>query len=315
MTFRSPQETGITTRVGCFDGTGVNYLTPNNGIFFESDGTPSWNIAKNGSTVETVTQANWNIDPLDGTGPSGVTLDLTATQILIIDFEWLGVGRVRVGFVIEGLVYYCHYFNHSNDPSFTSVYMSTPNLPLRYDIQGDGANDAGSLQHICSTIISEGGQQKTGVLRSVDTGSTHIDANTVNLIYAVKGIRLRSTHLDVTVIPESFSLISETADDFRWSLCLNPTIANTFTYSGLGDSSVEHATGVGGATPNTISDEGTVIASGYASATQLAVAEALNTALKIGSQIDGTPDELVLAVTPLSANADIQGALTFRELL
>lgn len=310
MTFQGSQTAGLTKRVGLFDGTGTNNLTPNNGIFFETDGSVDWKIAKNGTTTETASQSSWNVDKLDGTGASGITIDFDDTQILVIDFEWLGVGRVRVGFVVDGLVYYCHYFNHANN-GFSSVYMSTPNLPLRYDIQTDGTT-GGTIDHICSTVISEGGQQKTGILRSADTGSTHVDADAVDTIYAVVGIKLKTSYKDITVIPESFSIISETNDDFRWSVCLNPTIAGTFTYSDLTNSAVQVATG---ATANTVSDEGTVLASGYASTETQSASENLNTALRIGSTIGGTLDELVLCVTPLSANADIQGALNFRELL
>ena len=122
-------------------------ITPKDGIFFEADGDVSWNICKNGTITESVPQSAWNVDPLDGTGASGITLNLSAAQIAIIDYQWLGVGRVRTGFVIDGLPYYVHYFNHSNNPTFKSVYMSTPNLPIRYDIQTDGTN-AGSLDHI-----------------------------------------------------------------------------------------------------------------------------------------------------------------------
>lgn len=311
MSFRSPQNTGVTTRVGCFDGTSTNNMTPKNGIFFESNDSVSWNIAKNGTLTETALQANWNVDKLDGTGPSGVTLDLTATQIMIIDYEWLGVGRVRVGFVIDGRAHYCHYFNHSNDPTFTSVYMSTPNLPLRYDIQGDGSNDAGTLAHICSTVISEGGQQKTGILRAVDTGVTHLDID-ADEPTAIVGIRLKSTHLDLTVIPESVAVINEQNDDFRWSLCLNPTYSSGVTWSNLSNSGVQKGLG---SVANNITDEGVVIASGYASVDTQTVNQQLNTALKIGSTIAGAADELVLVVTPLSAGADIQGSLNFRELL
>lgn len=312
ITFQGSQTTGLTKRVGLFNGTGTNNLTPNNGIFFETDGSVSWNIAKNGTTTETVTQSNWNVDPLDGTGPSGITLDFNATQIAIIDFEWLGVGRVRVGFVIDGLIYYVHYFNHANDPTFTSVYMSTPNLPLRYDIQTDGTT-AGDFDHICSSVMSEGGIEKTGVLRVADTGSDHVDASTANTIYAVVGIRLKTNYLGITVIPEAISMVNENNDDFRWSLCLNPTVNGTFTYSDLTDSAVQTATG--SVNNNTVSDENIVISSGYASIDTLSTDAQLQTALKIGSQIDGTRDELVLCVTPLSGGADIQGSLNFRELL
>jgi hypothetical protein len=315
MTFHSPQATGVTSRVGIFDddGTGTN-LTPNNGVFFECDGTLAFKIAKNGSIAETATQANWNIDKLDGTGKSGITLDITSTQIMVIDYEWLGVGRVRCGFVIDGLIYYVHNFNHANDSSFTSVYMSTPNLPLRYSIETDGTT-ASHIDHICSTVISEGGAEQTGILRSIDTGTTHIDADAANTTYAVKGMKLKDAYKDITVTPEFFSMINEQTGGFRWSLCLNPTIAGTFTYTDVTNSAIQEATG---ATANTVSDEGLVIDSGYETGsvqTRAGSDRKFVTSLRMGSDIDGTKDEVVLCVTPLTASQDIQGALTFRELL
>ncbi len=310
FTFRMPDATGVTMRAGIFSGTGTNNLTPLNGIWFENDGgTLSWNIAKNGSTTETATQSNWNVDPMDGTGPSGLTLDMDACQIGLVDIEWLGVGRCRCGLVIAGVPYYTHYFNHANDSTFTSVYMSTPNLPIRYDIQSDGTS-AGELDHICSTVISEGGLELTGVLRSADMGTTHIDANTAGTTYAMVGIRLKSSYLDISVLPEYFSILSLTNDSFRWSLRLNPTVAGTFTYADITDSACQYATG---ATTNTVTG-GTVFDSGYGSLAT-AVDRKFQTSLRIGSDIAGTVDELVLCVTPVSSNADYLGSLTFRELL
>jgi hypothetical protein len=314
MTLYSPQVEGITSRIGIFDDDGSgNNLTPNNGIFFECNNALSWNVAKNGSITETITQTNWNVDKLDGTGVSDITLDMSDVQILIIDYEWLGVGRIRVGFVIDGLIYYCHYFNHANN-GFSSVYMSTPNLPLRYSIESDGTNGS-QLDHICSTVISEGGIEQTGILRSIDTGTTHVDADTANTTYATVGLRLKDTYKDVTVLPEFFSMINEQSQDFRWSLCLNPTIAGTFTYADVTNSAIQKATG---ATANTVSNEGTVLDSGYIRATNQgggSTGRKFVTSLRVGSQIDGTKDELVLCVTPLAANADISSSLTFRELL
>lgn len=311
QTFHAPQVTGATMRVGAFDGTGTNYLTPNNGIFFEINNTsPSWNIAKNGSTTETYTQSNWNYDPLDGTGPSRLTLDLDGALIAIIDYEWLGVGRVRVGFVIGGIIRYVHYFTHSNIASFTSVYMSTPNLPLRYSIETDGSAIA-SLDHICSTVISEGGVQETGILSSVNTGTTHLDANTADQKYALLGIRLKTAYSDVTVYPEAMTMISETNDDFKWTLELNPTIAGTFNYNDITNSALQYAQGV---TANTVTTAGSLIDSGFAKS-NASLDRRINTTLRMGTLIDGTRDTLVLTVTPLSSNADIQGSLTYRELL
>lgn len=81
-------------------------------------------------------QSAWNVDKLDGTGASGITVDPTKSQIFVFDFEWLGVGRVRTGLVVDGKIYYFHYFSHANVTNV--VYMSTPNLPLRYELENDG---------------------------------------------------------------------------------------------------------------------------------------------------------------------------------
>jgi hypothetical protein len=310
MTYHSPQATGVTARIGCFDGTGTNNLDPNNGIFFETDGTLSWNIAKNGTITETATQANWNVDPLDGTGRSGITLDPSDTQILIIDFEWLGVGRVRVGFVIDGLIYYVHNFNHANN-DFDSVYMSTPNLPLRYDIQTDGTT-ASHIDHICSTIMSEGGVEKTGILRAVDMGDAYVTGYGTANSYALLGIRLKSAYNDISVIPESLSILLGTNDSFIWRLQLNPTVAGTFTYNDLTDSSVQYAVG---ALTNTITTPGLVIASGGGSTQTRSASADLLTALRIGSTIAGVRDELVLTIRPLSTNLGVWASASFRELL
>lgn len=315
MTFHSPQQDGVTARIGAFDGVGANYLTPNNGIFYECDGELSWNICKDGTIEERVTQDQWNVDKLDGTGKSGITLDMEGPQILFVDFEWLGVGRVRVGFVIDGLIYYVHYFNHSNDSTFDSVYMSTPNLPLRYSIESDGSG-AGHIDHICSTVISEGGQEKTGVLRSVETRNTY--SNTLGggtgSKHALCGIRLKSTHLDVTVVPEDISIVIDSNDSFKWELHLNPTINGTWTYSDLANSSVQSAQ-VGAATNNTITADGIIVARGGGSDRVRATSDQLATALRIGSTIDGTADELVLVIGLLTNNQTVWGSLDFRELL
>lgn len=319
MTFYCPQTSGTTKRIGIFDGIGTNNLTPNNGVFFSTDGDISWNIAKNGTTTESVSQVNWNIDTLDGSGdegnPSGVEYIPNSTQILIIDFEWLGVGRVRAGFVIDGIIRYVHYFNHANNPSFTSVYMSSPNLPLRYDIQSDGTAGC-ELNHICSSVVSEGGVEENGILRSVDTGATHIDASTAGTTYAILGIRLKTTYNDITVLPEYFSMIDEQGNAFRWSLQLNPTIAGTFSYSDVTNSAVQLATGVAA---NTVSSEGLLIDSGYVGSGGVNAgagsSRQFNTSLRMGSTIAGVSDELVLCITPLGSNSDVQASLTFRELL
>lgn len=225
-------------------------------------------VRKNGSDTA-ISQSSWNIDRLDGSGgsanPSGITLDFKKAQIFVIDFEWLGVGAVRFGFVIDGIIYYCHEARHSN--SSTSVYMSTPNMPLRYEVTANtastftkrigyfdnGPTNAGSgnglyfewtgswttsstLTQICTTVISEGGrdvvgyQRSAGRLTSAGTWSPGFATGAVlgaATMFPIVAIRLRSTAFGISVSPISFNVVCNTTADMFYALLLNPTITGT----------------------------------------------------------------------------------------
>jgi len=294
--------TGITRRIGQFN--------TNNGLFLE-DSAGTYRFVRrtytSGSPADNaVAQSSWNIDKLDGTGASGITIDFSKTQILVIDYEWLGVGRARMGFVIDGKIYYAHEFLNAN--SLDVVYMSTPNLPLRVEITNSGAGAASSLEHICASVISEGGQQQNGILRHVDSGS--ISSLSSGTTYAMIGIRLKSGYIGADVLLENLSAIASTKDDqAHWEIKLNPTVAGTFTYSDQTNSAVQIATG---AVTNTVTG-GTDIDGGYFSTT-VSVNSTVPNARRLGASIAGTVDEFVLCVKPITNNITVQGSLTWREL-
>ena len=297
--------TNLISRIGACDGT--------DGLYFEQSSSGLKVAIRKNSSNKEILQNDWNEDKLDGTGPSGITVDPTKMQIFVIDYQWLGIGRVRFGIEIDGQIIYCHKENHSN--SQTSVYMSHPNLPIRYEIISSGGT--GDLVQVCSTVISEGGYDPTGVLRTHSTGSTHVDASTANQIYPILGIRLKSTHSQASTQLSAMSAISETADDFRWIISMNPTITGTFAYTNLDSTSATQiATGT---SANQVTNLGTVFLEGYASTgavgnSQTARESQLKNVLSLGTAIDGTRDEIVLSVMPLGADSDIQAALTWREI-
>ena len=307
----------VVKRVGYFNSSTVApYNTSYDGIYLEQDGGTQSIVQSKSGTASSIAQASWNIDPMDGTGPSGVTIDWSKSQILFIDFEWLGVGRVRVGFVVDGNIYYAHEFLNAN--GITSVYMTSPNHSVRYEIRSTGG--VGSLRHICSSVASEAGSEALGRVQSVNTAGTHLDASTENTTYALIGIRLKSTHFDsVLRILDEAVQIQTTSHQAIWSLYYNPTVAGTFTYSPITNSSVEVATGV---TANTVSG-GTLLASGFVESAGSkdggagSFVGSIDNALRLGASIDGTPDEFVLAVTPIagSSNVEVEGSLTWRELV
>lgn len=169
MTFvGAPSATGLAQRVGYFDD--------DNGIFFEQEGGENRMVRRtntSGSPVNNnVRQSDWNLDPLDGSGESGIVLDPSKSQIWFMDMEWLGVGRVRTGFVIDGKYYYAHEFNNAN--SLDKVYIRTGELPVRYEIEGGSAlASLASLSTICATVVSEGGiELESGFPFSIGRGTT-----------------------------------------------------------------------------------------------------------------------------------------------
>jgi hypothetical protein len=307
------QATGITKREGVFDES--------NGLFLEDNGTNYGFVRRTnvtGTPVDNRTaQSSWNIDKMDGTGISKITLDFTKTQILAMDYEWLGVGRVRMGFVVDGLIYYAHEINNAN--KLDVVYMSTPNLPLRSEISNDGTGKASSIVQICSTVVSEGGQNPLGQVRRASTNGTHVDCNVENTIYAILGIRLKSNYIGETVDILSAAIQLQTGNhQVEYIIKYNPTVAGTFAYVGETNSGVEIARG---ALANTVTG-GIDIGGGFAESGGQQAGNSgsddsnISNALKLGSNINGTVDTIVLCARPIggSTNVDVEGSITWREL-
>lgn len=285
--------TGIKSRLGLFDD--------DNGLYLEYDAGNVYLVRRTyagGSASDNrVVQSSWNIDKMDGTGPSGITIDFTKTQIFFMDFEWLGVGRVRYGFNINGISYYVHELYNANN--LTSVYMSTPNLPLRYQIINDGTGAASTMDCICSAVISEGGKEDIGTNLHVSTGTTVITA-AKDQNNALLGIKLKSAYKGCTIDILDTGIYCSSIDAYEWKLILNPTVNGTFTYNDITNSPLQSA--IGNGTTNSVTG-GTVLVGGYGTSKTAADTNALKNLIKLGSSINGTMDTLVLCVYPLGANA------------
>ncbi len=175
-------QSNIQQMVGLFDDS--------NGIFFRMNGTqPEMIIRKAGIDTEIVAQPSWNLDKFDGSGPSGIALDFTKSQILVIDYQWLGVGRVRIGFSVGGRIYYTHEFAHVN--SLTGPYLFQPSLPVRWEIKNTAGTTIGSsLMCICYGVYIEGNDLETGFNHSVSNGTSSVtldaDPNSIKGVLAIK---------------------------------------------------------------------------------------------------------------------------------
>ena len=307
----SPAKTNLRQRVGYFGVDNGMYLELVDSTlnFVERslvDGTPV--------TETRVPQSAWNGDKLDGTGVSGFTLDITKAQILWMDFEWLGVGSVRTGFVINGKFILCHTFHHAN--IIDSTYITTASLPLRYEIANTAATSGASkLKQICSTVISEGGYELRGLQQAVGTVITAPKAlATAGTFYPVVSIRLKSTRLDSIVILTALSLMGVATGIYKWQVIASGTTSGgTWTDAGV-NSSVEYkldGTGISG---------GRVLASGYfTSNTQGATSIDILGAALFKFQLErnsftSTPYELTLAITASTNTEVVHGSMDWEEI-
>lgn len=297
-------KTGLRQRVG--------YFGAENGIFLEQDET-TINLVKRsyitGSAVDTkVAKSSWNGDKLDGNGESGFTLDLTKSQIFWIDIEWLGVGSVRCGFIIDGRYVVCHTFHHAN--VLASVYMTTATLPIRYEITNTAAtSSASALKQICSTVISEGGyEKKVQPLVARRTAETTVATSFEPLVT----IRLASDHLDSVILLNKYSVTTIDSALYEIALIKNATLTgasyDTSTFTAV-DFDIS-ATAMSG---------GTILRSEYVQGTnqaaiQLNVEGGYNFGLQLGRTIGGTSDTFTVAARVTASTAEVVATLEFYDI-
>jgi hypothetical protein len=311
----SPPKANLRQRVG--------YFGANNGIYLEANGT---NIAwversySNGSVVETrAEQADWNVDTLLGavpSSPSQKTLDMSKAQIVFNDVEWLGLGTVRCGFVIDGKLIHCHSFHHAN--YITSTYMTTASLPVRYEIKNTAATANNStMKQVCTSVMSEGGYELRGVQQAVGTpvGSGYLCA-TANTLYPIVSIRLKSTALDAIVIPTAASLLGRgNGVDFKWSIIAGGTVTNTEAWSSAGtNSAVEYTLTANAITGGRVAATGYFNSSTQSSPTIDILKQALFQFQLERNGLAGTPEPFTLAVQAGTNSSNCYAALDWEEI-
>ncbi|NDG32067.1 hypothetical protein EB118_18575 [bacterium] len=309
-----PPQTGLTQRVG--------YFGPNNGIFLEQSNSTISFVKRSyitGSVVDTpANQVDWNLDKLDGTGPSLLTLDLTKPQIFFTDIEWLGVGSVRCGFVINGQLIHCHSFHHANQANTTGTYMTTACLPVRYEIfnTANTANSS-SLDQICTSVVSEGGYELRGRPRSAGQAgaNTLYDLATAGTFYPVVAIRLKSDRLDGIVVPKNISLLGVGNNTrIHWKVVSGATVSGGGWISAGSDSAVEYNAN------GTSMSGGTSLVQGFIGVNNQSGATAtLDSGDTFKYQLErnsftSTPTVLVLAAGGAANGDDVLGAIDWEEI-
>lgn len=305
-------EVNIIKRVGLFQGLTAHPHTPTDGIYLESKQSGvSFNLIKTIGTQRTtvVPQSAWNIDKMDGTGITGIALDFTKGQIFTFDYEWLGIGRVRLGFVVNGKIIYAHYESHANE--LTAPYIASPNQPVRYEMRQIGPGN-GSLKQICSSVISEGGLDIIGTSISAQLSGAISNVDTV--YRPILAVRVDPASHDMVAIIQEIELFNTGNQNIQYQLLLDPIISGgAFQWQRAGTSGYSPIQQAEGSISLTVSN-GFIIHSGFVGNSTgntgaVSSGQLLGNVGRLGYFINGTPTTIVVAARALSTTTNIWCAI------
>lgn len=303
----------------------AGFFNSENGIFFEVNGTTLNMVIRSsssGSIVEDrIPQSSWNEDTLLGTGgagnPSGITLNPAYDQIFWTDVEWLGVGSVRVGFVINGVYIICHTFNHANIVGNTTTYMTTATLPLRYEITNTGITASSSmLRQICSSVISEGGFNISG--SGNPRSAAHVLGTPVRLpnnvsFLPVMSIRLKSSNLDAVVVPMVYTLTPVQQSLFQYRVYKKAITSGGTWVSSASDSSVEYNLTPTSLVSGDIAEQAFLNSSNQSSGSPTQVAFGFEYQLE-RDPFTGVAYEYVIMMATTGTNQDVYASIEWQEI-
>ena len=294
----------------------VGYFGTANGVFLEQGANGITFVLRtstsgSASDARYVAKASWNGDKLDGTGTSGITLDLTKTQILFMDFEWLGVGSVRCGFVINGQFIVAHTFHNSNIE--TVVYMTTAILPVRYEITNTGTvASASAMKQICSSVMSEGGYEAVSQEHAARMVSATTSTFLTTTFKPLVSIRLPSTALGAVVLPYNLNFLPTTSDNYEIALFKNTTLTTPTWTAVSSTSNVEQDLASTSMTGGTICYS--EFTTGKSGRVPLATGSGYNWDLQLGVSLATVSDIYTLAARTISGTGGGIGSLTFYDL-
>jgi hypothetical protein len=309
-----------TARIGYYDDVNSKNVSADiggSGVFFQynGDGTIDAVLRQyyTGTQVDTaIAQSSWNIDKLDGTGASGITINLTDTQIYCFDLE-MNAGRIRLGFDISGQVYWCHQFltaNVLNNPTLFSY-----SLPIRAEMFNSATAVADSIQVFSCSVDLDGSINTVPVNPFNYVMYSNITCP-VPLISSgqhrpLLSISLQETLCRASIWPKSIEIDNETGVICLWRLMLNPT-GLTPTWANVGGNSfAQYSTNDDTVT---IGDNTTVLASGFVSNYITQDVSTLFDSFGVHADITGgIPDILTLSIEFVRGACKARGLISWQE--
>lgn len=155
----------------------IGYFDDNNGIFFKhtgdmGTGNMSVVIRFNGIDTE-INQTNWNIDKMDGVGPSGITANFNEIHTYFIEISWDHI--IRMGMLISGKLEVVHQFYDQS----STLLIKKSNLPVRYSLTASGVVLSANLAHYSTYVSSDTGYNPIGRIYAINNISNIIKINNI----------------------------------------------------------------------------------------------------------------------------------------
>jgi hypothetical protein len=292
---------GVTKRVGMYDENNGYLLEAHNGIVrvgIRSSISGTTNYAN---------QSSWNIDPMDGSGPSGLTLDISKQQILVIQYQWLGSGQVIFSFSIDGMTFPVHKFNHAN--ILSGLYSKTGTLPVQAEIL-NSAGPASYMEFTCCSVVSNGATAQHGHLHSASSGLTAKNMPSTGVSYPIISIRKQTGFTDIPIQILDMNAFSTSQDDFIIQIVHKPVlvgavwvnIPNSFCQKDVSSTSWSG---------------GDIVAEFYMKG-NLQASEKIEQLAKfwdltLGNDFAGNSEIMTMSATPLTVNASMYGVISYKE--
>lgn len=193
-------------------------------------------------TENTIAQTTWNIDKMDGTGPSGMTLAPENLNVYEIGLQYLGAGDIvlRIENIETGMLQDVHLMKHAGTIATPTFRNPTFRLAL---IGKTDAGFSGAAQTIKTASLGgfiDGKEAHFGVRHdAVATVSTNGTTEVVNLVIHNEET-FGGTRNKVEIFPDHVTIINESTRSIIVELYRNPTHLN----SGVTLSAVDAATSV-----------------------------------------------------------------------
>lgn len=307
-------ETGVTKRIGYFNAStssAENFSGSLDGLYIMNDGTDYYvGASRNGVQSYKVPRSEWD-DPLDGTGPSGLTIDFSNFNVFAIDFLWLGGTAIRYSAVISGSFVEFHKQDWAGQNKY--VFIKSPVQPIRAEVYGSAGNN-GRLGIMCGQVSVEGTTNTVGNRKSATfRNATAVDANVIGTQYALIGIRQNPAYRGKAVEIENFQSLILTADSAKVQVLKNPTVAGTVNFQNASGSAVQIAYADVAGNPST-----NTVTGGEELYTILLTQNGANTIenkypIQLTSAINGVADEYWVVITPYGANLDVAATINWVE--